>query len=347
MSSSFPQSTPQSPESRSPFDPLPDRGTPGSAQERKVGVEIEFGSISPDDALNCIVDTFGGTVERKAAGDWAVTGGRYGDIALYLDTKLRPATDTPLARAGVELGRVLVPLEVVTEPLPQAALPKVETVISRLAEAGAAGSDASLLRGYGLHLNVELSDARAGSDMPRVALAFCLLESWLRHRDPPDPSRRILPFTDPLPDALTAELARAWPDLDLSRLLNALAKHVSSRNYALDLLPAWSAVAPESFARDVGNAGSVSARPAYHYRMPNCRIGNSNWSLSYEWNRWALVEAVATDDRRLSELVLARLQSWSGGASSPDDWHATVTSILGPLADRSPEVGADADGEGR
>ncbi|SNT23022.1 amidoligase family protein [Tropicimonas sediminicola] len=315
----------------------------GPADRRRVGVEIEFGGLSPEAAAACVADVLGGRPERLGPGNWWVSGGRHGDVKIYLDTAWRPSEDSALARAGVELGRSVVPVEIVTEPLPQSALPEVGVLIGSLDEAGAEGTEAGLLRGYGLHLNIELADPEEGADMARIALAYGLLEGWLRHRDPLDTGRRMLPFVDPWPTSLTADLAAEWPDLDRQGLLEALHRHISSRNYGLDLLPAWASVAREDFTRWMPEDSSVTARPAYHYRLPDCRIGSPGWSLAYEWNRWVLIERLAADSRRLTALCHA----WWLTREAPlvpdrGEWFASVTRILGPLADLAPEGGPDA-----
>lgn len=39
----------------------------------------------------------------------------------------------------------------------------------------------------------------------------------------------------------------------------------------------------------------VKARPAYHYRLPNCLIDEPDWRLAREWNTWVAVERLAAD----------------------------------------------------
>ncbi|RYH07281.1 amidoligase family protein [Tropicimonas sp. IMCC6043] len=335
-------------------DPLPPAGTVFAAlpapregrdtDSRKVGVEIEFGGLPAEQAARVVVSVLGGTPEKRAPGDWRITGGDLGPITLYLDTRWRPTEDSALARSGVEFGRNFVPFEIVTEPLAQKDLPRLDHLLTDLAGEGAEGSGEGPLNGFGLHLNVELADPERGTDMPRVALSFALLERWLRRRDPLATGRRLLPFADPWPTALTSDLAGAWPGLDLEGLLAVLHRHVSSRNYGLDLLPAWAEVAPDDYRLWMENDTAVSARPTYHYRMPDCRIGAPGWSLAYEWNRWALIEAVASDDDLLTTLC----RDWWQHREVPmiperEAWFRSVTNHLGRLADLAPEGGPRAN----
>jgi hypothetical protein len=45
----------------------------------------------------------------------------------------------------------------------------------------------------------------------------------------------------------------------------------------------------------------VKARPTFHYRLPNCDIGNPDWNLDLSIEMWMAVEALATH-KSLDEL---------------------------------------------
>ena len=45
----------------------------------------------------------------------------------------------------------------------------------------------------------------------------------------------------------------------------------------------------------------VNSRPTLHYRLPDCRIDEPDWSITTEWNRWMLVEELVCDEQALSE----------------------------------------------
>ena len=303
-----------------------------------VGVEIEFGGLSPDDATEIAVRCLGGSPAKAAAGDWRLDGSTLGRLKIYLDTALRPEGTGFLAETEIAIGRQIVPVEIVTDPVSQECLPDVERLVAALARAGAEGSRAAPLYGFGLHLNVALADPRGGADLPRGALAFALLEPWLRARDPLDPSRRILPFTAPFPPAFADAMAEAGPGLALDALFDLIDAQVRSRNHGLDLLPAYAALAPDRFAGHPAAGGAVSARPAYHVRMPESRLDEPGWSLSYEWRRWWLVERVAADPPLLSRLCALRLRLrerfFAGSALV-----AETTEALGSLSALAPDGG--------
>ncbi|MEC9104016.1 MAG: amidoligase family protein, partial [Pseudomonadota bacterium] len=76
---------------------------------------------------------------------------------------------------------------------------------------------------------------------------------------------------------------------------------------------------------------STSARPAFHFRLPDCRIDEADWSLRGEWLRWLLVEEIAADEALLVKL----LHGW-------EDAHGRVTLSRAPWARRCGEILKDA-----
>jgi hypothetical protein len=51
----------------------------------------------------------------------------------------------------------------------------------------------------------------------------------------------------------------------------------------------------------------TSARPTFHYRLPNCSLENADWTLASEWNRWVLVEQLADDE----ETLMGYCRAWN------------------------------------
>ncbi len=308
-------------------------GTNGS--RRTVGIEVELGGLSPKDVASIAVQQVGGHQIQSSPAHWRIERSELGDLEIYLDTALAPEDDTALASVGVQIARHAIPVELVTPPVTQDQLSSVSDIIQALAGAGATGSRNSVLHGFGLHLNVELADPESGSDLGAVAQAFAVLEPWLRERDPLDLSRRVLPFTEAFPRAFVAPLC-AEDSCSSETLFDLMDRHIRSRNHGLDLLPAYKALAPDRFARRNHDSGAVSARPAYHYRMPESRLGDPNWSLAYEWQRWCLVERIARDQDRLRALCGLWTTADSGNGSA--DYHTEVTELLGDLADLAPQM---------
>ncbi|MCC1482345.1 amidoligase family protein [Roseibaca sp. Y0-43] len=303
---------------RDRFLPLPDHA--GSSAGRKTGIEVEFAGLSPEQAAEIVRAEWGGTVTRDGPRDLVVADGRFGRVKIELDITLKNAWAEDMA-AGI-LGD-LVPVEIVTAPMAQADLPQVEALLSRLAAAGAEGSRAHFAYGFGVHLNPERPDDAA---TVAIARAFALLEDWLRASDPLDPARRVLPFVDPWPRPLVDALALAedWSLADLGR---AYAQMAPSRGYGLDLLPLLQDACPDTLA-DVPEDQLKGGRPTFHYRLPETRLDEADWSLAYEWNRWCVVEKVAAD----ADLLATLAQEWQAYraklTTTRGDWLALVTERL-------------------
>ncbi|MBN2760959.1 MAG: amidoligase family protein [Rhodobacteraceae bacterium] len=298
---------------RDRFLPLPDHQGPSAG--RKTGIEVEFAGLSPEEAAEIVRAEWGGTITREGPRDLVVTGGRLGQVKVELDITLKNAWVEEMA---ADILGDLVPVEIVTAPLAQDDLPQVDALLVKLAQAGAEGSRAHIAYGFGVHLNPERPNDAA---TVAIARAYALLEDWLRASDPLDPARRVLPFIDPWPRALVDGLAGAegWLLADLGR---AYAQLAPSRGYGLDLLPLLQDACPDTLA-DVPEDQLKGGRPTFHYRLPETRLDEADWSLAYEWNRWWVVEAVAAD----AVLLGALAQDWQ-------DYRAALTTMRGDWLER-------------
>jgi hypothetical protein len=299
---------------------------------RRVGVEIEFGGLTEAEVAGIAADDLGGRSVDHGDYRHTVENSGLGRLEVVLDTAWRKAGDTALVERGLELGRAVVPVEIVTEPILPARLPRLDALLAVLRDRGATGSRDGLLLGFGVHLNVAVTDMTAPAILPTVR-AFALLEDQLRAADPIDPSRRLLPFVDPYPralvDALAAEEAGGW---SLDRLAATYLELSPSRNRALDLLPILREHDAGPVETALGAAAeAVGARPAYHFRLPDSRLDEPGWSLALGWNQWCHVEAVASDAALLETLAA--------------EWRAhrdSLTTIRPDWAARSGEILAEA-----
>ncbi|QQA42482.1 amidoligase family protein [Pelagovum pacificum] len=300
--------------------PMTDNGAP-----RRTGVEIEFSGLTEAKAAEVARDLAGGEV--RDAGPNAVTleGSRLGDLKVYLDTAFRDRTGR-LATAALDLARSVVPVEIVTAPLAEDQLPLLETLVQALADAGAEGSRDGLFYGFGLHLNPEVTSLDP-QDLGRVMTAYALIEDWLRLADPIDPSRRVLPFSDPYPRAYLDDLA-ATEHFDTDTLFDLYLRHNATRNRGLDVLPILGELDKDRLESALHGLGAVSSRPTWHYRLPDCRIGRPEWTIAYEWNRWVTVERLANDTGRLERLKSDWRQHRSELLKLRSDWRQHVTGFL-------------------
>ncbi len=260
---------------------------------RKVGIEIEMGGLTEDEVAEVLIDQLGGKTERTSTVALKLTGTELGQIKIYLDTAWRGKADTALLGSLLDMARKIVPVEIVTEPLSLDDLPRLDTCRAALREAGAIGSRNGFLLGWGVHLNVETTGADTSDILP-VLTAFALCDDVIRAQNWIDPSRRIVPFIDPYPRRFIDTLAEQ-DRFQMDELIDLYLEHNPTRNRALDMLPVFAHINPDRTRAGLSRDEKVSARPAYHYRLPDSRIDEANWTLALEWNRWVLIERIAAD----------------------------------------------------
>ena len=307
------------------FAPLPQPQTTDGT-DRRVGVEIEFAGLTEDATATLVRTHLGGETGKDAAHDLHVTGTALGTVKIELDTALRRLGDTGPVGAVLDALRGLLPVEIVTEPLDRDQLIRLDGVRDTLRRAGAVGTSDGVLLGFGVHLNVAvtgLQDAHAW----RTVLAFGLVQDWLRRVMPIDATRRLMPFVEPWPEAFVTALARQ-DDLTLDSVRDLYARHCNSRNFALDLLPIFRHADADAFDRLFPDQTNTKGRPAFHFRLPDCRIDDADWSLDLEWQRWRRVEQLAADADALPALTEAR-RAWAAQAAGDRaDWVDVVAQHL-------------------
>lgn len=294
---------------------------------RKVGIEVELGGLPEGRVAEFIAGRFGGEVKKTGAYTRAVRGSEIGDVEVLLDTALRDRVSGEVARTGLDWGRAVIPVEFVTQPIDPADIPRIDALCTDLARAGGFGTEDGVLLGFGLHLNVALRGMAIDDILPGLT-AFALVEDWMRSRIPIDPSRRALPFVDPYPAPFLDRLCDPTIDWTQERLTRVYLEEAGSRNHALDLLPILKQADPERVVAAVPQMGHKSARPAWHYRLPDARIDDPGWSIALEWNRWCEVERIAAD-----ALLLDRLKSaWRAYRDRvlpiPGQWASVSADIL-------------------
>ncbi|WP_294619604.1 amidoligase family protein [uncultured Roseovarius sp.] len=306
------------------FSPLP-RPVDAKGQPRKTGVEIELGGLGEAEVAQICAKDLGGEVCQIDSHIWRVMGSRIGKIEVYLDTFLRSAAKSKLRDLALDLGREVVPVEIVTEPLDRDGLQRLDGLRDSLRKAGALGSGAGIVFGFGVHLNVQIASYR-DADIVRPLLAYALIEDWMRSANPIDESRRLLPFTDPYPTEFVRDLIALSPDAPVSEVMESYLHHNPTRNRGLDMLTIFAELAPDRVAAAV--SGKVSARPTFHFRLPDCLIDDAGWSLVDEWQRWLVVERVAQDAALLDQLGRAWEKDHGVVTISRQSWARRCGEIL-------------------
>jgi hypothetical protein len=229
-----------------------------------------------------------------------------------------------VVRAGAE---AVVPVEVVSPPLPMRRLADVQSLIARLRRAGARGTGAGFSYAFGLQLNPELPSLDARTIAAYLKAFFCLYD-WLEKRSAPDLTRRLTRFMAPFPNRYVRKVIDPdyWPERD--RLIDDYLTDNPTRNRALDLLPLFLYL-DEERVREVVEDPRVKARPTLHYRLPNCEIDRPYWGIHLAWGDWLKVEALASDRIRLERICRGYVR-WLDEPLGHlfDDWSQEVEAWL-------------------
>lgn len=287
---------------------------------RRVGVEIEFAGLLPRTTAELVSNLFGGQLEAVSVHRLWVRNTRWGDFRIELDTQYAHPDERVMhppvpddsewermrqefhARTRELIGDVatgLVPTEIICPPVPWNELEMLDALFDPLRQHGAKGTDASLLYGFGLHLNPEAPSLDVDSILAHIR-AYLLLANWLRDQIQVDITREVLPHANPFPhDYALLVLAPNYRP-DLTTLIDDYMLHNPTRNRELDLLPLFAFLAPEH-SHPLLNGPLIKPRPTFHYRLPNAQLSDPDWGAVSEWNRWLEVERLAAMPEKLAQ----------------------------------------------
>ncbi|MHA7874553.1 amidoligase family protein [Roseivivax sp.] len=312
-----------------PLDPkpLPEPLT-GAGAPRRVGVEIEFGALGEERVTSIVEEVLGGRTERRGDKGFVVSGTEVGDLEVYLDTQYLKRAETAFEKRIHNIARAVVPVEIVSAPIRPEQIARLDALCVALREAGATGTAAGTFLGFGVHFNPEVPAQELAEILP-VLRAYAFLENSFRDAAGIDFARRVLPFVDPYPRALLDGLAEEVPDM--GALIDLYLDRAPSRNHGLDMLCLFAEIDGDRVAGAM-DLGLVSARPTYHYRLPDCRIDEADWSLALEWNRWVRVEEIARDPGTIADLRAAWKDHRGQLTSTRADWVRRSAEIVGGLA---------------
>ena len=321
---------------------IPPRTTNHEGGERRVGVELEMARIRAEDMAAAVTDCLGGVVERESSFVSHVRGTLLGDFRIELDAEVLKSRSylEHLARLGVEvepgdlrdnledvLSRVaglVVPHELVCPPIPFSQLATLDRVRKKLHESGARGTQSSPFYAFGLQLNVEIWDQDVQAILP-VLQAFFIHYERLLEASRVDLARKLSPYVQPFPEDYVARVLDPDYDPDLESLIDDFLQFTPTRNRPLDPLPLFAWLAKEQVMAAPVEHDLIKARPAWHYRLPNCLVDDPDWDLAMPWNDWVEVERLAADPERIRSLAGARL----AGSSDLRRWLSGVRRRLG------------------
>ncbi len=301
-------------------------------KDRRVGVEIEFAGIDTGRAAELVARLYGGDHVIETAHRHIVTGTPWGDFVVELDTryahpdkrltKWAEEADEAWLADGLKVGTDIdgeikeaignavagvVPVEIVCPPIPWHELGELDALFDGLREQGAEGTDANPAYGFGLHLNPEAPDFEAPTILAHLR-AFLVMAEKLRATSKQDFTRRLLPHANPFPKKYMIHVLDPDYAPDLETLIADYAEANPTRNRELDMFPLFAHLAPDCVAR-VMDDPRIKARPTFHYRLPDARLSDPDWTAVTEWNHWVEIEALAADEKRLAHEVRTFLQN--------------------------------------
>ncbi|MEQ8513620.1 amidoligase family protein [Algiphilus sp.] len=305
-------------------EPQPPYRETGDGKPRRLGVEFEFSGLSLARLSELVPQATGGHSHVVSDYEAEVRDTPWGTFVIELDFAFlkelgRNQADPSVERNSLEelsesllaaVAKQVVPFEIVTPPIPFDELAVVDQLVAQLRRAGARGTRHSPLYAFGLHLNIELPALDAGT-ITRYLQAFGLLFDWLRERCHPDFSRRLSPYIEPFPAEYLRHILQADYAPDLDQLIDDYLAHNPTRNRALDMLPTFAHI-DDARVRETVKDPRVKARPALHYRLPNCQIDEADWRWRDLWKDWLQIEHLAADPQRLQSMAAAYREAHEG-----------------------------------
>jgi len=323
--------------------------TDSSGAPRRAGFEFEFGNLPIVKTAKALQESLGGELDIKSPFEAVLHDSllgklkierdanilksrRYHSLLQSLGVKFTPGTIAHDIETNIDnASRGLIPCEVVTEPIPFRDLDKLDTLTDTLNTLGAEGTQDSLIYAFGLHINPSIPD-NSSETLRRYIQAFLLLYTWIIDSSEIDLTRRFLTkYIDPFPEGYMELALDNSYSPDSSTLVDDYLKHNPTRNRALDMLPILFELDEERVLAGINQDERklVKGRPAFHYRLPDCKVNEAGWSAAGAWNRWVYVETLAADDQLLQELIEAWRDSSASFSIAPrSSWAIRLTTIL-------------------
>lgn len=292
--------------------------------ERKAGYEFEFTGVEINRAAELLKKLYGGEIHKLSTWESEVRDTQFGTFKLELDAQLLrdKKYETLLKKVGIDLSDMkdsesfedslkevassVVPFEIITPPIPLSDMGELEKLIDHLRKMKAKGTGSSIIYAFGMHINPQIPDSSAESLLNHLR-AYVMLDPWIRKDADINISRKLTPFINEYKDEYIRLILNPDYKPDLDQLIKDYFKYENSRNRPLDMLPVFMHL-NENLTQSMIEETITSSRPTYHYRLPNCSLEDEKWSLASEWNRWVLVEIMASDEQKLNQYSRAWLK---------------------------------------
>jgi putative amidoligase enzyme len=297
---------------------LPDNIKTEEGNTRRVGYEIEYSGVDLEMSAKLLQDVVGGDIEQESSYCFNLENKQFGIFRLELDASLLKdgVYKEYLLKAGIniddldlndELDQILskvastvVPNEIVTPPIPMDEMAIVDDIVTALRRKEAEGTRASMFYAFGLHINPELASTKTDYLLSHIR-SFTVLFDWICKETKVDLSRKISPYIQPYPDEYARHVLQADYAPDIEQLINDYLDLVGSRNFALDMLPAFAHINEKDVMNKAKEKALIKPRPAFHYRLANSMVDEHDWSVADEWLIWMEIEKLAADTDKLKE----------------------------------------------
>jgi hypothetical protein len=294
-----------------------------SGEDRRVGFELEFGNLTVRETAEALQSSIGGNIKEKNPFYFTIINSSVGNLKIERDAELLKSVKhrDALSKINVDfnsdslvreieqgvdsLCRFLIPCEIVTEPLRFWKFPRLNEIVKVLDFLKAKGTQESIFYAFGMHINPSVPDLNSET-LVAYMQSFLLLTDWIIENSGVDFSRRFFTnFIDPFPDSYVEKVLNTKYEPDVQTFIDDYLAFNPTRNRALDMLPVLCEIDNDRVLAGIkkDERTLVSSRPAFHYRLPDCRLGDKKWSVADEWNRWWYVEAIASDNRLRAELI--------------------------------------------
>lgn len=285
---------------------------------RRIGFELEFTGVDLAKVGQTLSSLYGGELKSESPFQHKVKGTEFGDFILEVDSiQLKERSYIQfLERVGVELdekyaekvdeafydlSKVAVPFELVTPPIPIDKISELSKLGDALFKMHTKGTRASFLYGFGMQFNPEVPSLKAETILSYIR-AFFLLQDWLKKEINVDITRRIMPFIDDFPQKYITKVLQPDYKPSMSQLIDDYLADNPTRNRPLDMTCMFAYIDKERTFNKVDDYKLIKPRPTFHYRLPDCRIDEKDWSIALEWNRWVRVEKLAYDKDSIAKM---------------------------------------------
>ncbi len=312
---------------------------------RHFGIEIEYAGLPLQKSAELISAVLKTEATLKHKSKYSFDTDKWGTFILELDAELiqkisqNAATHTKDGLTNTaeqvidsflpDIASKVTPSELVSPPLKYAELDVINRAMCTLRDNGAKGTQDSIAYAFGLHINPEAMSIEPEYILNTVR-AFTLCHDYIIDTFDMDITRKLSGYASKFSDDYATLILDDTYAPDQSRLIKDYIDHHPTRNMALDMLPLFMFLDEALLTSNVQNT-LINKRPTFHYRLPDARINEKNWSIDAGMASWMVVEKLAADKDDLNLLSRTYLDMISALPLSNKAAHfkKTASDILG------------------